>query len=257
MKKILTKYPILYIGILLLSCNSTNKVTSYNSSNQTIDKNLSTATYSEFDLAHYKNQLSKQMNEVINVSDVDMETGSPEGLLGNFICDLSLFTCNSILNIPSDFCILNNGGLRTSLPKGEITKGKIFEIMPFDNELVVLELNSEQMIDLINYIKEKSLISHSRKAGVPVSGIRISIVGSKISRVFVGIKEFDKEKTYRVVTTDYLAKGGDEMTFLQNAKKIANTGVLLRDAIINYIEKLYDQNIQLNAQLDGRIRVSE
>ena len=257
MKKILNKYPILFIGLLSISCNSTNKVTSYNSSNNTIDENLSTANYSEFNLDKYKKQLSKQMNEVINISAIDMETGSPEGLLGDFICDLSLFTCNSVLNIQSDFCILNNGGLRSSLPKGEITRGKIFEIMPFDNELVVLELNNEQMIDLINYIKEKSLISNSRKAGVPVSGIRVSIIGSKISRVFIGIKAFDKDKKYRVVTTDYLAKGGDQMVFFKTAKKISNTGLLLRDAIINYIEKLDAQNIQLNAELDGRVRVSE
>jgi 2',3'-cyclic-nucleotide 2'-phosphodiesterase (5'-nucleotidase family) len=257
MKKSLNKYTVLLIGILCLSCNSSNKVTSYNSSNNKIDDNLSTANYSEFNLDSYKNQLSNQMNEVINSSVIDMETGSPEGLLGNFICDLSLFTCISILNTPADFCVLNNGGFRTSLPKGKVTKGKIFEIMPFDNELVVLELNNEQMINLINYIKEKSLTTHSRKTGVPVSGIRISIIGSNISRVFIGINEFDKNKTYKVVTTDYLAKGGDQMNFFKNAKTISNTGLLLRDAILNYIEKLNNQNIQLNAELDGRIRISE
>ncbi|MDG2370480.1 MAG: 5'-nucleotidase [Flavobacteriales bacterium] len=257
MKNNLNTNPLLLLIITLLSCNSTNKVTSYNSSNHLIDKNLSTVNYSELDLSDYRLEMSNQMNEIINVSAIEMETGSPEGVLGNFICDLSLFTCISILDIPSDFCILNNGGFRTSLPKGRVSKGKIFEIMPFDNELVVLELNGEQMIDLINYIKEKSLINHSRKAGVPVSGIRISIVGNEISRVFIGIEEFDTTKTYKVVTTDYLAKGGDNMTFFKNAKKISSTGLLLRDAIINYIENLSNQNIKLNAQLDGRIRVSE
>ena len=113
------------------------------------------------------------------------------------------------------------------------------------------------MIDLINYIKDKSIINQTRKAGVPISGIRLSIIGNEISRVFIGIEEFNNTKTYKVLTTDYLAKGGDLMTFFKNAKVISNTGLLLRDAIINYIEKLSKQNIQLNAQLDGRIRVSE
>ncbi len=257
MKNNLNTITLLIVIITLLSCNSTGKVTSYNSSNHAIDNNLSTGNYAELNLSDYRSEISNQMNEIINVSAIDMETGSPEGLLGNFICDLSLFTCISILDIPADFCILNNGGFRTSLPKGNVSRGKIFEIMPFDNELVVLELHSQQMIDLINYIKDKSIINQTRKAGVPVSGIRLSIIGNEISRVFIGIEEFSNTKTYKVVTTDYLAKGGDQMTFFKNAKKISNTGLLLRDAIINYIEKLSNQNIQLNAQLDGRIRVSE
>ena len=52
-----------------------------------------------------------------------------------------------------DFCLLNNGGLRTSLPQGNITRRKIFELMPFENELVVVTISKEKMTDLKAYLK--------------------------------------------------------------------------------------------------------
>ena len=60
------------------------------------------------------------MNEILNECVVDLEVGCPEGLLGNFICDLSLFMTNKYYetNIKPDFCVLNNGGFRSSLNKG-------------------------------------------------------------------------------------------------------------------------------------------
>ena len=255
--RIIKIHKTLILSLLLLGCTNNYKLTSYSSTNNPIDNNLSTATFSEFDLNPYKDELTKKMNQQIGSSAMIMETGSPEGLLGNFIADLTLFTCNSLLNLNVDMCILNNGGFRTSLPKGSITRGKIFEIMPFDNQLVILELDGEQMTELINYIKKKTTITSSRKSGVPISGLRITINGATISRVFIGKNTFDKTKTYKLVTTDYLAKGGDQMEVFKKAKVVANTGVLLREAIIDYIVKLEEQKIKITAELDGRVQITE
>ena len=248
---------LLLLSVLVIGCSNNYKLTSYSSSNNPIEKNLSTANFSEFDLNPYKKELTKKMNQQIGSSAMAMETGSLEGLLGNFIADLTLFTCNSLLNLNVDMCILNNGGFRTALPKGSITRGKIFEIMPFDNQLVILELDGEQMTELINYIKKKTAIASSRKSGVPISGLRITINGSTISRVFIGKNAFNKTKTYKLVTTDYLAKGGDQMEFFKKAKVVSNTNVLLRDAIIDYIIKLEEQKIKITAELDGRVQIKE
>ena len=245
--------------LLLLTISSCSKynLTHLESKNESVSENLSTDDFSEFNVTLYKNKINNQMKELISISSVEMDVGCPEGTLGNFICDLTLFTTNQILKKEADFCILNNGGFRTSLPQGEITVGKIFEIMPFDNLLVILELNGNQMIELINFIKLKSICDGSRKGGIPVSGIRASLLGSEISRVFIGIEEFNPMKKYKLVTTDYLANGGDGMEFLQNTKLIESTNYLLRDAIIDYLKRLKKQNIQLDAELDGRIEISE
>ena len=236
-------------ALTFIQCTESYKLIDYSSNNYKINNNLSTSEYSEFNLKEYSELLDKEMNEVINTSELNMEIGCPEGLLGNFIADLTLISTIKENNNTSYFCVLNNGGIRTSLPKGEITIGKIYEVMPFDNEIVILDLEHEQMIALFNYIKNRSLINDSRKAGVPVSGIRMNINGSKISRVFIGVEEYNEHKSYKLITTDYLANGGDNMDFLKDALNTTLTGVLLRDAIINYIAALKMQNINFRKKV--------
>ena len=71
------------------------------------------------------------MNEVINTSLIDMEVGSPEGLLGNFVCDLTYIKAKEISDKPVDFCLLNNGGLRTPSTKRRNNPWKNFRIDAF------------------------------------------------------------------------------------------------------------------------------
>ena len=248
---------IFFASTLLIQCSKSYKLIDYSSNNYNIDKNLSTNEFLEFDLKNYSKILEKEMNEVLNYSEKDMDIGCPEGLLGNFIADLTLISTIKEVDNTLYFCVLNNGGLRASLPKGKITRGKIYEIMPFDNEIVIIDLTQEQIEELFNYIKNRSLMKDTRKAGVPVSGLRMNINGTKISRIFIGIEEYNDQKKYKLITTDYLANGGDNMDFLKNSKNIAHTGVLLRDAIINYVVILNDQNIKISAELDGRINHAE
>ncbi|RPG80178.1 MAG: hypothetical protein CBC95_002835, partial [Crocinitomicaceae bacterium TMED135] len=101
----------------------------------------------------------------------------------------------------------------------------------------------------------KSFYNGSRKSGVPVSGIMMKISSEKINRCFINTKVFDSAKKYKVLTTNYLASGGDQMDFFKDCKLIYNTELLLRDVIINYIEEIGKNNIKLNAQLDGRIQI--
>ena len=96
----------------------------------------------------------------------------------------------------------------------------------------------------------------SRKSGVPVSGLRIKRFSeNKISRCMINNTAFSSDQTYYVLTTDYLAKGGEEMSFFKEAVQYINTGVLLRDAIINYIIEINKSDIKVEAKYDGRIHV--
>ena len=253
------KFLILFTAysILILSCQS-YKIVDVNSSIIDIDKNILEEEFEEIELSKYRDSISKEMDKVINHCSIAMEVGCPEGLLGNFISDLAILYIRK--NFPEnefnpDFCILNNGGFRSTLNEGPITIGDIFQIMPFDNHLLILEIKGEEMNDLIKYIKDKSTTNISRKSGVPLSGIRIKISGDKVSRCMVSNKMYDPLKTYRILTTNYLASGGDDMVFLKNCKTLYNTKLLLRDVIIRYIEELGKNNININAQFDGRVQV--
>ena len=242
-----------YLALLLIGCKQQYKLTNSKSVNNEINNELSTNNFLETIILPYRTELELKMNEVINTSLIDMEAASPEGLLGNFVCDLTYLKAQEISDKPVDFCLLNNGGLRTPLPKGEITRGKIFELMPFENEIVIVELSGDKMLDLIDYIKTKSLSTKSRKAGVPVSGLRMIINKDKVSEVKIGTFAFDKNKKYRVATSDYLSNGGDQMDFFFNPISIENTGVKLRDAILSHIINLKQKDTELDATIDGRI----
>ena len=75
------------------------------------------------------------------------------------------------------------------------------------------------MNDLIKYIKDKSTTNISRKSGIPVSGIRLKISGDKINSCMINTKMYDSNlKTYKILTTNYLANGGDDMVFLKIVK---------------------------------------
>lgn len=192
----------------------------------------------------YKIALDSEMNEVLVISAMEFpkEKGKPETLLGNLVADLSLeIITKKFPESKIDFCILNNGGLRTSLPKGEITRGKIFELMPFDNELVMVTLSTEKAKELIQYIYNVG--------GQPISGTVLNFNFS-VDSVF---NQLDLTTPITILTTDYLATGGDKMDFFLNPINIESTQFKLRDAIIEYCTVEHKKGNQLTSQLDGRI----
>ena len=191
------------------------------------------------------------MNAVLVVSELAMFKGTPEGVLGNFITDLTFETGNEYCvknHIEKvDFCLLNNGGLRTTLPKGDITKGRIFELMPFENELVVMTLTGEKTQGLFNFL--------ARVNGMPIAGAKMGIDNKKPVNILIGGKAFEPSNVYRVLTTDYLAEGGEKMRFFMDPVKRENVGIKLRDAIIEFVAEQGEKGTMLSAQLDGRIHL--
>lgn len=198
----------------------------------------------------YKSVLDNEMNEVLITSTAEAVKGQPESTLGNLIADITLWESNNILqkkNLPlADICMLNNGGLRTSLPEGKIIVGKIFELMPFENEIVVLTLSGEKTLGLLNYV--------ARSNGQPLSGATMEIIDEKPENILIGGKAFDPTKTYRIITSDYLAGGGDKMRFFAEPLSYQLLNVKLRDAIINYMRAENKKGNTLNPKTDGRIK---
>jgi 2',3'-cyclic-nucleotide 2'-phosphodiesterase (5'-nucleotidase family) len=254
----LIKYIVL-IGFttLLIACNKTLQLTDSNSSNNKVEASVVISPIADSTIAPYRDSMKAKMDEVLNETLVDLEVGAPEGLLGNFVTDLTFDrTRNTVDNAP-DFCVLNNGGLRTPVLKGDITRGKLFELMPFENEIVIIEISADKMIDLIEYIRSKSLVASSRKAGVPVSNFRMMMSNGEVTNVMINNRQYSKNKTYRVVTTDYLGGGGDNMNFFLDPIKVEKTGLKLRDIIIDHVIELKKRNIAVNLALDGRIHNAE
>ncbi|HET6243953.1 MAG: 5'-nucleotidase C-terminal domain-containing protein [Bacteroidetes bacterium] len=199
-------------------------------------------------ISPYKKRIDDEMYGILIHSEMAFVKGQPESLLGNLVADLILKKANEYYQNkgePIDFCLLNNGGLRSSLPEGEITRGKIFELMPFENELVVLTLSGEKVKMLFNYIASAE--------GMPVSGIKMGILKSKAVNILINEIPFDENKTYKVVTSDYLAAGGDKMSFFNEPVRMENLNKKLRDAIIEYMKEENGKGNRLKSKLDQRI----
>ena len=136
-------------------------------------------------ISPYKKMLDVDMNEVLCYSVTEMKKGQPESLLGNWTADLCLKKAQELFQDTIDMALFNNGGLRSSLSEGNITKREIYQLMPFENELVVLSLTLDDVNDLMNYL--------NHTGGQP----------SAFSDWF----QID-ELPFYVLTTDYLANGG-------------------------------------------------
>ena len=199
----------------------------------------------------YKQSLDGKMHEVIGTAPVALTKKTPESNLGNFFAE-AVFTAVKILpnvDTVNTFAMFNNGGLRTSVPQGDIMVGSMFELMPFENKLVVVKLSGERTLKLLNFIAEKD--------GAPVAGIRFVIADKKATDISINGKPFDINNTYYVATSDYLAGGGDKFFSADENNSMVKTEILLRDILIAYCKTLTKQNKPVTATIDGRIQYSK
>ena len=252
------KYGLLISTVFnLISCQPPIYQKTADSSIQ-IDKNYLENEEAILMINPYKEKLEAEMNEVLVISaeEFPKERGKAETKIGNLIADLSYDiaskTYNTSTNHTIDFCLLNIGGLRTSLPKGEITRGKIFELMPFENELVVVTIKGNKYNQIVNYITSTPQ---------PISGqLNIKEIPNpekksiKINEKYFNINlSFNKNGEIKILTSDYLANGGDNMKFFLDPIKIESLGIKLRDAIIQHCMEEHKKGNQLTGKLDGRI----
>jgi 2',3'-cyclic-nucleotide 2'-phosphodiesterase (5'-nucleotidase family) len=199
------------------------------------EKAYSLAEYNAY-IAPYKTHIDNDLNTVLAFCPETLEKskGQWQTNIGDFLADITLDKTNPIFkkreNLDIDICILNHGGIRSILPKGNVTTRTAFEIMPFENTTVVVALKGEQVAEFVDYfIKEKK--PH------PISGITFTIdETNKSKNILVKDKPLDLTKTYYVVTSDYLSGGGDNMNFFKKNIKVYDLDYKLRNILIDYFK---------------------
>ena len=179
----------------------------------------------------FRVRMEARISQVIGQSAGSFYKGFPEGTLGNFAADALLEIGRQRTGLEIDFALMNNGGLRVPIGPGPITVGLIFELMPFENMVSVLVLDGRQVHELVQHIVVMR--------GEPVSGITFrmdadSNVGSDIR---VNGVPLDPTRHYRLVTSDYLAKGGDNYSVFLTALEREDLPLLIRDALMEYIRR--------------------
>lgn len=198
----------------------------------------------------YKVGLDSQMNQLVSVTEKAMMSGKPESLLSNYIADAMLaignkYCTDNKLDHGVDLSIINNGGLRTSLPKGNITTGKLYELLPFENKLVIIGMKGSDLKNVLRYLAVKD--------GEGASGIKMGIKGDKAVDVRIGGKKLDLNKIYHIISIDYLVNGGDGMNSFEKRENFRHIHMKLREAIIDRAKDLYKSGVGIQSELDGRI----
>ena len=237
--------------VVAISCKTNFVPTSSSTQNISVS-NHQTCTDSQLVQIYlpYKNILEKDMNRVISVSGKEMVKKRPESYLTNFLADLLLEEAKieaetSQLKINPVISYYNYGGIRSFLPQGELTVGKIFELMPFENEMVFLQLTGNQIQEFLNQI--------AKKGGDSLGGARFIISNEKAKSININEIRLDLNEKYWLVTNDYVAEGGDGLEVFTHRLEIIKSGKKIRDVIINHLEQKQKSGEILTAKLDGRI----
>lgn len=196
----------------------------------------------------YKQAQELEMSVVIGESDRLMHASLPEDLLNAFVSDAMFEYANSLK--PTDLAITNFGGLRNDLPQGAVTVGHVLQVMPFDNAVVFLELQGGEMLKLADAI--------AAKGGEVETGMSLTIgKDGKSKNVLLGGKPIDPQRTYRVITTDYLSYGNDHLEPLANYSKMELLQTMLRDVLTDHIRRQTAAGKTLHTNLKNQIHVEK
>ena len=189
-------------------------------------------------LIPYKMKIDSTMGRFIFKTASGMSKGLPVSKIGIFLCDLLL----SGDSANAQALLLNEGGIRSSFVKGQVNAGNVFEVLPFDNRMVLVELDSMDFIALLNVF--------AKKGGTPIGGFDWEISDKKTSAV--RFSKPLKNNKVRVWVNDYMAQGGDQCSILIGKPWIME-GPFIRDAVLERIEKTIPPDSVVEISLDQRI----
>lgn len=181
----------------------------------------------------YKQKLDKEMNQKISHTSVDLTKQGDNSNLGNLLADYTFEGADAWakknLNKSVDAALINIGGIRTTIGKGDILLKSIFEVMPFENEVIIVKMKGSDLQGLFDYYAKTQVNN-------PVSHLYIETNNGQLTQSQINGKPINPSQDYYIATSDYLALGGDNMKFFSKGESIS-TGIKLRDLFIEYFKK--------------------
>ncbi|HMP74171.1 MAG TPA: 5'-nucleotidase C-terminal domain-containing protein [Kiritimatiellia bacterium] len=188
----------------------------------------------------YTAKLEEEMSRPLTQNPVALPIGQPESPLGNLVADLIRLHTRETVGHHVDLALINWRGLRITLPQGTITVGTVYELMPFENYFTVLRYSGDQMTRLFEEI--------AAYGGEPYSGARMTLRNRQPVDLLINGEPIDPSRMYWLVTNNWLADGGGEMPTLWDYLERIDTGVLIREALIDELSRID----LIHGGLDGR-----
>lgn len=223
--------------ILTHSCQKKHDLIRIEANRIAISDSLSSNEDIENYIQPYRERLQNDLDSILSyaVDNYSKSDGEFNTAIGNFMADAVYTEVNPIFKSRSgkniDLVLLNHGGIRSSISKGNITTRTAFEVMPFENSVYVVALKGRQILALVDYLAKA-------KRAHPIQGLKLVLDNefNVISATVHGLP-IDVTKTYYVATNDYLYNGGDGMTFFKENDTLFDLNYKIRNVLIDHFKK--------------------
>lgn len=208
-------------------------------------------------IAPYKHVVDSVNNRVIGRSLYDLNSDDRNGGYANWAADyarwfgqLVLDSINGTDGMPLrlDLGVMNVGGIRQNMPKGDVTEGEILATFPFANRMVITAVKGADIIDALKVA--------AKKGGEGISGnVRVVVDNdNNLKRVVIDGREMDPEKIYNVATIDYVAAGNDDLAGFGRGKLLWRDNVEMAVPMLRYVNHLTRLGLPIAPDMNGRFQ---
>ena len=234
-------YALLVAILFAVSCNTTYKAESVHYSNYKIQQSTSSNPITAI-MRPYADSVKKLVELVIGYNESRLEKKRQGNTLGYFIADAYLEMARQKIDPNIDAAFMNSGGIRLpDLAAGPVTQGKLYELMPFDNLMVILKMKGNLLRQYLDTL--------AATEGVIQAGMTMQVVDKTTQQILVGGKPFDLNADYTIVLSDYVAINTNLLRTIDRK----TTSYLLRDAIIDYVKLNNNQGKKIQVLNTDRV----
>jgi 2',3'-cyclic-nucleotide 2'-phosphodiesterase (5'-nucleotidase family) len=174
----------------------------------------------------------------------------PDLPLANMVADALRAKGSDYFGVPMDFAITNYGGIRVPMPEGAVTLDDMESMFPFKNYMCYAKVRGNNLQRLLEQLAKTPAFQ-------AVSGCKVKVKAHELVEAEVGGQPIDPDKLYNVTTIDFLLSGGDQIAIGALAEDVVLTPVLIRDVMLEYVQKMEAEGKVLDGQKDGRVVMEE
>jgi len=247
-RKLLSFFGLIELLLLFGCAQPKLAITKHTEQFYTVNGNQGKDSLMQAFLSSYKKGVDTIMQEILVYSDVPLTKAQPECTMGNLIADAQLVSAKKV-DSSVTVSVVNYGGVRINfLAAGAITRGLVYEIMPFENKIAIVSLSGLQIQTMCDQI--------ALRKGWPIAGMSFQIKDKKAVHILINGQPINDSYMYKIAINDYVARGGDNFEFMQKSSK-RFTDMLIRDAIIEYLVDINQQHKVYHPELENRISYAE
>jgi 5'-nucleotidase/UDP-sugar diphosphatase len=194
-------------------------------------------------ISSHSREIEPRLAEVLGEAEVPLEAARRESPMGNLLSDLMRRAAGS------DIAFQNPGGVRASIDAGPIQYREVYSVMPFDNTIVTLEMTGAEVKQLLEQAAAKTGFLH-------VSGLKYAVDPNRPEGSRVTLRTpLEDARTYKVAVNNFMAQGGDGLTLLANRPGTRETGIVMREALADFIRTETRAGRKISARVEGRVEM--